>query len=249
MAADDDQPQDTAQKVKDLAAAFARASAPRPAPADGEEPPEEELDPQTRADLERWFGLPSYQELAERPTKPEEPVDPEMVALVERRERALAAIDPALVEAHRRRVEPAPEDELPRQLPPIHTYADPDMTMFDQAAVERAVATIADAREIEIPQTLIDDLHECTPQAILRDLHRPEFDFQKIFEIVDHGADLKLDIGGTVGELMGTRYGLLPSPSVWAEARAGFGEVTAILARPWVDVLSTELVYRREGLS
>ncbi|MCW5808388.1 MAG: hypothetical protein KIT31_38920 [Deltaproteobacteria bacterium] len=248
MAADDEPPAELT--AKDLAAAFARASArraPTPAP-DGDAPPEEELDPQTRADLERWFGLPSYQELAERPPEPQQPVDEDLKKLLAARARALAAIDPALLERHRRRVEPDADRVLPRPLPELRTYADPDMTMFDQSALGHG-HSIAEPREVEIPQQLIDDLHECTPQAILRDLHRPEDVFDKVFEIVDHGRELVVDVGHTVAELMRQSFRATAQPSTFTVGCALYGESRVVRSAPWVDVLKTYLPNRREGLS
>src|SRR5688500_14300767 len=67
------------------------------------------LDPATEADLARWFGLPSFQQLAEAPPKEPVVVDPEMQAVVERRDKALAAVDPALVDRIRVRTEERPE--------------------------------------------------------------------------------------------------------------------------------------------
>src|SRR5262245_58418063 len=56
----------------------------------------EELDPETKAQLERWFGLPSFQELEER-GEPEE--DPYHKKRRESKDAAAAATDPILTEA------------------------------------------------------------------------------------------------------------------------------------------------------
>src|SRR5262245_45701839 len=87
MAPPDDSPPDDDPKVKDL------------------------LDDATRADLERWFGLPSFTQLAEegKPAAIPEQEDPEQVERRERREKAMAAVDPAIVDRHFRRYDVAPE--------------------------------------------------------------------------------------------------------------------------------------------
>src|SRR5215510_8283576 len=83
------------------------------------------IDAATRAELERWFGLPSFEQLAERgiqPQPPEPPEDPEVATVRKRRNEAIAAIDPAMLEAHRLRVEPA--HELIRPRPPVKLNVD-----------------------------------------------------------------------------------------------------------------------------
>ena len=61
------------------------------------------IDSGTRADLERWFGLPSYEALAEQGVHPEPPAEePSYVERRKRQDAAMAAVDPALLEAHRR---------------------------------------------------------------------------------------------------------------------------------------------------
>jgi len=147
------------------------------------------LDAATRAELERWFGLPSFTQAEEaRAAKPPE-ADPDIMAARERRQKAIEAVDPAMLEAHRRRVEPP--DDLIRFKATIDVVVDPGMALLDHAMIERG--TIAEPREVEIPEELREDLRECAPQALLRDLHRPELDFDKSFEIIDHAAEGRVD--------------------------------------------------------
>jgi hypothetical protein len=193
----------------------------------------EMIDAATRAELERWFGLPSFQEVAERP----EPVaeDPEVVAVRERRAKAIAAVEPWMLEAHRRRTDP-PEDLIQFKAT-LEVRIDPDVTLFDQGMLERQ-STIADPREVEIPEQLVDDLKECTPQAILRDLHRPEMYFDKTFEIVDPAAEQRLDAVSLVDELMSTRFAIKPDwTSPFHEGREILRELRADRLRSWADAL------------
>jgi hypothetical protein len=193
------------------------------------------IDAATRADLERWFGLPSFEQLAEQGVQPAPPPeDPEIEAVRKRRAEAIAAVDPALLEAHRRRVEP-PADLLTFQAS-LEVRVDPDIAVIDLAMIERGYS-IAEPREVEIPEPLRDDLRDCTPQALLRDLHRPEFDFEKQFEIVDVGAEQRFDIVAAVAEAMATRWTLPPfGPSPFQEARALILELRDDRHRPWTEI-------------
>jgi hypothetical protein len=207
-----------------------KPDAPAPTPAPPEPPPSEPppdqrvremLDAKTMADLERWFGLPSFQELAERAEPP--PPDPEAAAVREARARALAAVDPALVEAHGRRIEKG--ETLIRFQQLIDVRIDPSLIRIDLDHIERKQG-IAEPREVEISDQLRDDLNECTPQAILRDLHRPELYFDKLFEVVDMAAEQRLDIVAAVDEAMRTSWKLPPlGGSLAAEARARIAEL------------------------
>jgi len=195
----------------------------------------DELDPASRADLERWFGLPSYQELEDKGQPAE---DPDIVAVRERRQKAIAAVDPAMLEAHRRRTEPP--DDLIRFSPDIELRIDPSIARLDMAMVERQAA-VADPREVEISDELRDDLRDCTPQAILRDLHRPEIDFDKTFEMVDMAADQRLDIVAEVETVMTTRWQLAPEDLIGSP----FGEACQVMAtlraeqrQPWAALFA-----------
>ena len=218
----DDKPADD-KLADDKPAAAPAPSAPPEAEAD---PPDQTvrqmLDAKTMAELERWFGLPSFQELAE--TREAPPKDPELEAAREARAKAIAAVDPAIVESHRRRIDNG--DALLQFHALIDVRIDPSSVMrLDLDYIERK-QSIAEPREVEIPDQLRDDLTECTPQAILRDLHRPELYFDKIFEVVDMAAEQRFDIVAAVDEAMRTNWKLPPfSGSLAAEARALIAEL------------------------
>lgn len=182
-----------------------------------------ELDPQTRADLERWFGLPSYEQLAEQgQTAPEQ--DLEMMLRQERQQKALEAVDPALLEAHARRT--APRDDLLLFKPDTRLHVDPSIARLDLSMI---AAAVAEPREREIPESLQDDLKDCTPQALLRDLHRPELDFDKTFEVVDMAAEQRLDIVAEVNTAMATDWKLPP-----------------LVGSPWTEVYALLVDHKRE---
>jgi hypothetical protein len=198
------------------------------------------LDAKTLADLERWFGLPSFTELAESGEQPPPArgpeLDPAVEAVREQRAKAIAAVDPAMVEAHRRRVESG--ETLIRFEAVIDVRVDPAMARLDYAYIEQKA--IAEPREVEISEQLRDDLNECTPQAILRDLHRPEMYFDKMFEIVDMAAEQRLDIVAAVDEAMRTSWKLPPlPPSLATEGRALIAELKEDRMRSIAHLLHT----------
>jgi hypothetical protein len=193
------------------------------------------LDPATEADLLRWFSLPSFQQLAERP-KPKQVVDEEMQAVIARRDKALAAVDPAFVARLRARTEDQTASLIKFEAK-IDVHVDDDFGLLDEVMIDRAYS-IAEPREFEIADELRDDLTECTPQALLRDLHRAELYFDKSFEIVDVAADQRFDIVAEVATAMATSWKLprlerspvLESAELVAGARAQ-------RRRPWTELL------------
>ncbi|HEY5924708.1 MAG TPA: hypothetical protein VIV11_23675 [Kofleriaceae bacterium] len=189
----------------------------------------------TDADLARWFSLPSFQQIAEQPSA-EPVVDEEMQAVIERRERALASVDPRFVAALYERNEDRPVTLL-KFKPSIDVHVDEQFGMLDEAMIERA-ASIAEPREIEISDELRDDMNECTPQALLRDLHRAELDFDKQFEIVDFAAEQRFDIVAEVKTAMATSWKLPElGPSPFSASAAVLDGVRAQRRQRWTDVL------------
>ena len=167
------------------------------------------LDPATQAELERWFGMPSATQLEEEGKLPGFS-DVDMAAVIERREKALANIDPTFVRILLDRTEdrPSPIKPVPN---PIDVVVNENLAFFDHSMVDRALQ-IAEPREVEISEDLRDDLKECTPQALLRDLHRPEMFFDKQFELVDAAAEQRLDIVAEVKAAMRTNWKLPSFP-------------------------------------
>src|ERR1044071_2698533 len=194
------------------------------------------LDDATRADLERWFGLPSFEQLAEQGIVPAPPPaeDPEFAERRKRQDEALAAVDPVWLDAHRLRVEAMAAMVIP--LPPLALRVDPGIARFDHAMIAHA-ASIAEPRDVERPGDLEDAMAERTPQALLRDLHRPEQDFYKAFEQVDVIADFRVDVAATITEAMA------PSQAVPQCATTPFQDARALLLElrterrlPWINI-------------
>jgi hypothetical protein len=218
MAADDDKPE---PKVKELLERDLGKSL------------EQVVDEVTAAQLARWFELPSFQQVEEGEVSP--PVeDPEMLAVRERRAKAIAAVDPEMVEAHRRRME-APWSLIKFEAK-IDVHVDPDVAQVDYAMAESRIDS-TEPREVERPEDIEDHLRDNTPQALLRDLHRPEIDFQKEFEVVDMAAEQKVDIVELVREAITTNWklpdlGELPG----RELHRIMADLRAERESPWGDI-------------
>lgn len=200
------------------------------------------IDAATRAELERWFGLPSFTQVAEaKDAAPAE--DPDVTAVRERRQKAIEAIDPALLEAHRRRIEPP--EWLVRDRQTIELKVNPDVTLLDHSMIERG-STIAEPREVEISEELRDDMQDCTPQALLRDLHRPEFEFDKTFEVIDYAAENRIDVVGIVNEVMTATYKVTEGPPrIFHEGREILRELRTQRLEPWSPEQLAALPNRR----
>jgi len=194
------------------------------------------IDEATRAELERWFKLPSFEQVAEQTVEPTPAAkeEEERLAIRKRHAAAIAAVDPAMLEAHRRRVEPIAEVSMFKPL--IDVRVDPDIVRIDLPLIERQHA-VAEPRDYERPAFVEDDLRERTPQALLRDLHRPELDFDKTFERVDMAAEQRLDIVAMVAQAMATRWTLPPlDKSPFHQAREVLREGRDYRRRPWADI-------------
>ncbi len=194
------------------------------------------LDPATQADLARWFSLPSFQQVAEQPAALPV-IDEEMKAAIERRDKALANVDPALVEALFR-AEQKPE-QLLKFKSTIDVIVDEQFGSLDEQMISK-IGSIADPREVEIAEELRDDMKDCTPQALLRDLHRAELYFDKQFERTDVTEGLRVDVVAEVATAMKTSWKLTePGPSPVAEGRALLDDLRAQRRSKWTDVLPT----------
>jgi hypothetical protein len=95
--------------------------------------------------------------------------------------------------------------------------------------------SIAEPREVEIPEELRDDMKDVAPQALLRDLHRPETSFDKQFELIDPVQ--RFDIVAEVSAAMATSWKLPPlAGSAMAEERKLLVEDAANRRRPWTEI-------------
>jgi len=189
------------------------------------------VDAATQAELARWFQLPSFAQVAEDKAPVE---DPEVAAVRERRIKACEAVDPALLDRIHQRTQANPETLIKNDyVLPVHV--DPDVSLFDNAMAERG-HQIAEPREVEISEELRDDLKDCTPQALLRDLHRAELYFEKTFEVVDMAAEQRLDIVAEVDAAMKMNLKLPPlGTSPVEEERRLLVQDRALRKLPWTQ--------------
>lgn len=186
------------------------------------------------ADLQRWFGLPSFTELEEKGVEPAPVEDPDIIAIRERRARALAAIEPWFLDGLNDRAEKP--WSLIKFKPIIDVKVRLDMEMVDHGMIA-GLRVIAEPRELERPESIEDDLRDRTPQALLRDLHRVESFFEKAYEVYDAEAMERLDGQAQVESAMATNWKLPPlgdPPSV--ELTRLFAEVRQERTLPWRDL-------------
>lgn len=190
------------------------------------------LDADTKRELERWLQASAAPTVERAP----EPVDEELKAVQERRDRACAAVDPKFVEAIERQYEVQPATLIKFEVL-LDVRVRGDMPMFDYGMADR-IAVIAEPREYELPEEMKDELRETSPQALLRDLHRIEIEFVPGFEIVDIAEHQRLDIVAAVADAMATSWALPPlGPSPFKEEQSLLAEDRAsIYRRPWTSI-------------
>jgi len=187
---------------------------------------DEVVDAATAAQLARWFAQPA----TEAPPPPADD-DLEMIASRERRAKAIANVDPRFLDRIVAR------HEVPADLVKFEQAIDVrvgDIAMFDAMMIER---TWPEPRGIEITEDLQDDLRDCTPQALLRDLHRVERYFDKQLEIVDFASEARVSASDVVAELMRTSWAVAGFQlTAWQEGHVALDELRAIRKQRW-DVM------------
>lgn len=198
------------------------------------EPAAPEPDLETLARLAAWFELPSFDQLIESGTPAGAPSRAEQIQ--RQRAQALAEIDPALVDRLHRPL--AIADELARVVPGPVT-AERRVLAIDEAAIPTP-PTDEDYREVEIPGPLRRDLSTCTPQAFLRDLHRPEKEFYVQLESPwqDDGDDdpPPADPMAPVRDTLRVDYRVGTTvPSAITAMAASWSDLRARLAAPWAE--------------
>lgn len=191
-------------------------------------------DPETQRLIEQWLALAAATK--PNPAPPPQPVDEELEAVIERRARACEAVDPAIVHAIEFRYEIAPESLLKFETL-IDLRVRDDVPLFDYAMIDQ-LSTIAEPREVEIPEQRKDELRETSPQALLRDLHRVVNEFMLSFDIVDVASEQRLNIVDAVADAMATSWALPPlGPSPFEEERRLLQRDRAsIYHQPWSEI-------------
>jgi hypothetical protein len=144
------------------------------------------LDPSTAAELAKWFGLPSFSELAERGEAPPsaEPSSSENALFAEQlkaREAAMSAAQPAFLDSierwHLRNAQVRHDDSTAERA--LEKFA--HVTTVIEQFAHRMVVQLPTDRER--PYDLDDAVRTCTPQALLRDLFRPAEVFPRYLQL------------------------------------------------------------------
>jgi len=198
---------------------------------------DDDMDPALVARLEAWFSGPatSFPPPAGETATPGIPEPPEPEPEPQSK-KALDAVDPGLLE--RLESQGARAAKLVEPLsPPAHTL-DPSISRFDFAVW--GLQGIGEPREVERPDDVQFAVQERTPQAILRDLHRPVRHYGDIYlrpvdlGIDRYGAHARAAIASLVYE---RRYHVDPKqePNGHRALLESVAERRAILDRPWEE--------------
>lgn len=209
---------------------------------------EQEVDAATLAELMSWFDRPNA--LAD--PKPEAAVeeswdDREMREARERQEAASAHADPWLL-AYIARHETAPPPF--KELPPIELTIDESITLRlvrdELERVERVDAT-GEERPYGVPRDIAELIEQHNaPQAILRDLFRPETYFERRLES-------PFDELPTVDPLAEAKAAMAEHHVVpWTSAPMDVldeinAELREILGRSWADMAAAAKAWRAAG--
>ncbi len=127
--------------------------------------------------------------------------------------------------------------KMPPPPPSLPTHLEP----------ERWGAGFLAVRERELPYELLNDLADRTPQALLRDLFRPEWPINKM--VAPNYHELGLDMGGQAAwaalreaHVQAPRPRVTPSPQ---EFRAELVRRREVVRQPWKPVRSDEQLAAR----
>lgn len=223
----------------------------------GAEPLEQFVDAETAAQLHKWFGLPSFAqvEAGERKPVPPDDLEPEVAAVRERRQRVLADIDPAFLAAIERRH--TPPDDLFKFTPTIEPLT-ADIALFDPTPYAKRKTVNEYGEEVDDsgerfypwPEDIQDALHESTPQALLRDLHRPETDFDQP-QNDEYMSDEEqappepylVDVHAKIDAVMKLRFRV--EPFVPPDITTAMDEFRNGIAVSWVEVANSGALYNR----
>ncbi|HUH02386.1 MAG TPA: hypothetical protein VML75_10340 [Kofleriaceae bacterium] len=195
---------------------------------------DDQLDPALIARLEAWFGAPTTAIEAPPPPAPRRQVnDSEDHDRARRRRSALeaAARGPLMGAVEARGSGRATMIE---PLPPIILTAERPPNRFD---LSRWRLLTIEPGEADPPEDIWDALAERTPQALLRDLHRPVFYFDEVelevIEVLPRGAARPSE---EIRALLSQDYRWRPETSMRALAEQ---DVRALRSRlrhePWSD--------------
>ncbi len=209
---------------------------------------ERSLDPAVRAELESWFARPSalvVEEQVEAAQAPNQALllgfggglnDAQLAAEAAARkkqvEAAAAVIYPwmyHLLERHQR------FDVRP--IVPPAPVLDPSILAVTIPG-EEEMATIGEPREYGLSREIEAALADAAPQAVLRDLYRPETEFAIELTAPDDESDQPVDGHREVLAALAWRPEPVERLALAASARAAHAEFRELTAPPWPETVA-----------
>jgi hypothetical protein len=158
--------------------------------------------------------------------------------MLARRERALAAADPSLVHHIERHTREAEALQRPVGEEPLAPR--PSIAKFDFDAWPLHAQPSGEVRELDPSEDLRRALNHRTPQAFLRDLHRPVHAFGRVeLRRVPSGTSASMALARIRAAIAGAMVHHSRDDAVQPLATRlmtdGMKELRTILARPWAD--------------
>jgi hypothetical protein len=157
--------------------------------------------------------------------------------MIARRERAMAAVEPSLVHHIERHDRDGAKLTRAQRSATEMSRDIGHPAGFDWSATR--VREIGEVREVQVAEDLYDALEHRTPQAFLRDLHRPVSYFGDVTlrRIRSENAATSLArVRALVSQALSHRAGAAGSIELASRgARGGLAELRATLARPWEE--------------
>ncbi len=222
---------------------------------------ERQLDPSVRAELESWFARPSALVVNEQREAAEQAppdtltlgfgdgMDAQLAAeAAERKKRvdaAAAVIFPWMYDMLERHTRSA---ERHREIVPPTPVLDPSILAVAVPA-EEEMATIGEPRVYELSREIEAALGEAAPQAVLRDLYRPETEFSIQLTAPDDASDQPTDAHREVLAALDWRPEPVEVLALAESARLAHAEFREITAPPWAETVPAAKAVRHQRRS
>ena len=217
---------------------------------------ERNLDPAVRAELESWFARPSAMVVEEQAEAEQsaalllgfgDGMDEQLAAEAAERKKRVAAAAAAifpwmydLLERHQR------YDVRP--IVPPTPVLDPSILAV-RVPNEEEMATIGEPREYGLDREIEAALADAAPQAVLRDLYRPETEFTIQLTAPDDESEQPTDGHREVLAALDWRPEPVERLELAASARAAHAEFREITAPPWAETVATAKAIRHQRRS
>ena len=212
------------------------------------------LDPQQLAELQSWFARPSRQVVEEEIARTKrvslgaglgdeyaEEMDADSAARKKRVAELATVITPEMYDCLERHERNAGRF---RDLVPPAPVLDPSILAIT-VPTEEQIATIGEPQFYTQPHDIEKDMEDAAPQAVLRDLYRPESEFA--LQLVSQTDDEEQVVTDAHREVLAAlafrpeRVAVLDSA---AEARAAHAEFRELIAPPWPEQVAAARAVR-----